>query len=234
VSNAAGTTIKACAKKKGGAMRLIDVSKKCKKSERTLTWGTQGSAGATGATGATGGTGATGATGAVGANGSNGVSSVIEKKLTVSEVRVDTPSAVLSAAIPTGKYSFQFSSEVTYFNNNVATLKERTLACLITTNSDGPTAFSSSTLYKNMVMWPTVGDNSPTRISFPATAASTSGYGNQAHAMSGTLNVTSDSVIYLQCVHEQKIGDSASTNQSAIFYFPSLTLVRTDEIINLS
>jgi hypothetical protein len=63
VSNAAGTTIKACAKKSGGAMRLIDVSKNCKKSERTLTWGTQGGAGATGATGSTGATGATGASG---------------------------------------------------------------------------------------------------------------------------------------------------------------------------
>jgi hypothetical protein len=64
VSNAAGTTIKACAKKSGGAMRLIDSTKNCKKSERTLTWGTQGDAGATGATGATGSTGATGAAGA--------------------------------------------------------------------------------------------------------------------------------------------------------------------------
>jgi len=64
VSNAAGTTIKACAKKSGGAMRLIDSNKNCKKSERTLTWGTQGSAGATGATGATGAAGAAGAAGA--------------------------------------------------------------------------------------------------------------------------------------------------------------------------
>ena len=64
VSNAAGESIKACAKKSGGAMRLIDSTKNCKKSERTLTWGTQGDAGATGATGAAGSTGATGATGA--------------------------------------------------------------------------------------------------------------------------------------------------------------------------
>ena len=61
VSNAAGTSIKACAKKSNGAMRLIDVKKKCAKSERTLTWGPQGSAGATGATGAVCATGATGA-----------------------------------------------------------------------------------------------------------------------------------------------------------------------------
>jgi hypothetical protein len=54
ISNASGTTIKACAKKSGGAMRLIDSNKNCKKSERTLTWGTQGETGATGATGSKG------------------------------------------------------------------------------------------------------------------------------------------------------------------------------------
>lgn len=42
ISNAAGSTIKACAKKSTGAMRLIDSKKKCKSSERTLTWGTKG------------------------------------------------------------------------------------------------------------------------------------------------------------------------------------------------
>ena len=69
VSNAAGSTIKACAKKSNGAMRLIDASKNCKKSERTLTWGTQGDAGATGSTGAAGATGAAGTNGATGPSG---------------------------------------------------------------------------------------------------------------------------------------------------------------------
>ena len=62
VSNAAGSSIKACAKKSNGAMRLIDVSKKCKKSERTLTWGTKGAAGAKGAKGASGSSGVSYAT----------------------------------------------------------------------------------------------------------------------------------------------------------------------------
>ena len=69
VSNAAGSTIKACAKKSNGAMRLIDASKNCKKSERTLTWGTQGDAGATGSTGTAGATGAAGTNGATGPSG---------------------------------------------------------------------------------------------------------------------------------------------------------------------
>ena len=71
VSNAAGESIKACAKKSNGAMRLIDASKNCKKSERTLTWGTQGDAGATGATGASG---ANGTNGSNGSTGSSGIS----------------------------------------------------------------------------------------------------------------------------------------------------------------
>lgn len=61
ISNAAGSTITACAKKSGGAMRLVTDGKPCKKSERTITWGSQGDAGATGATGATGAMGAPGA-----------------------------------------------------------------------------------------------------------------------------------------------------------------------------
>lgn len=107
VSNAAGTTIKACAKKSNGAMRLIDVSKKCKKSERTLTWGTQGDAGATGATGATGSTGATGATGAA-ATSLFGTFDATGTK----------DSARSSAAMPnatsggTGIYTFTFASSI--------------------------------------------------------------------------------------------------------------------------
>ena len=76
VSNAAGATIKACAKKSGGAMRLIDSNKKCNKNERTLTWGTTGAAGATGPAGTAGATGATGSTGATGATGAAGASPV--------------------------------------------------------------------------------------------------------------------------------------------------------------
>jgi hypothetical protein len=54
ISNAAGSTIKACAKKSTGAMRLIDSNKKCKSSERTLSWGSKGATGAKGAKGTSG------------------------------------------------------------------------------------------------------------------------------------------------------------------------------------
>jgi hypothetical protein len=92
VSNAAGTTIKACAKKSNGAMRLIDSNKNCKKSERTLTWGTQGGAGATGATGSTGASGATGATGSTGATGATGASGISYATFTTNSISEMSPS----------------------------------------------------------------------------------------------------------------------------------------------
>jgi hypothetical protein len=215
ISNASGSTIKACAKKSNGAMRLIDSAKKCKSSERTLSWGTKGASGAKGAAGA------------------NGVSSVLVKQVSVTEISVNSPSAVLSAPIPKGKYSFQFSSELVYFNDNVPTLNERNLACLITTNADGPTSASSSSLYKDMVLWPVPGDNIVLRTTFPPSEASSATFAGRAYAISGTLDIVSDTNIYLQCRHEQKIGDPASSGQLAIFYSPTLTLIKTDEIVNL-
>ena len=55
ISNAVSTqTIKACAVKKTGDLRIITGSAKCKKTERLVTWGTKGAAGAKGSTGAAG------------------------------------------------------------------------------------------------------------------------------------------------------------------------------------
>jgi hypothetical protein len=67
--------INACAKKKGGALRM---AAKCRATERRVQWavagpqGAQGIAGSPGKDGAPGGSGATGATGAAGSNGTNG------------------------------------------------------------------------------------------------------------------------------------------------------------------
>jgi hypothetical protein len=63
-------TIKACAKKKGGALRM---GKKCRKGERRVTWAMRGPTGLTGPPGAAGSPGADGAQGPPGANGVNGV-----------------------------------------------------------------------------------------------------------------------------------------------------------------
>jgi Collagen triple helix repeat (20 copies) len=70
-------TVKACAKKKGGALRL---AKKCRKGERRVTWamrgptGLAGPAGPQGAPGVAGTDGAQGPPGANGVNGTNGTS----------------------------------------------------------------------------------------------------------------------------------------------------------------
>jgi hypothetical protein len=53
ISNAVSTpTIKACAVKKTGDLRIITGSAKCKKTERLVTWGAKGPTGAKGSTGA--------------------------------------------------------------------------------------------------------------------------------------------------------------------------------------
>jgi hypothetical protein len=62
-------TVKACAKKKGGALRL---GKKCRKGERRVTWAVKGPSGLTGSGGPAGAPGAAGADGAQGIAGSNG------------------------------------------------------------------------------------------------------------------------------------------------------------------
>ena len=62
--------VKACAKKKGGALRL---AKKCRKGERRVTWATRGPAGLTGPAGPQGAPGVAGTDGAQGPPGANGV-----------------------------------------------------------------------------------------------------------------------------------------------------------------
>jgi len=63
-------TVKACAKKKGGALRL---GKKCREGERRVTWAVKGPSGLTGPTGPAGARGAAGVRGAAGADGAPGI-----------------------------------------------------------------------------------------------------------------------------------------------------------------
>lgn len=220
VSSAASSTIKACAKKSSGAMRLIDSSKKCKSSERTLTWGAKGT------------TGAKGARGTAGSNGTNGVSSVLVKTITTSEIAYNYPSEALSAVLPAGKYNFQFSSEAAYFNNNVSTLATRYLACLITTNSDGPTAQTPG--YASSVLWPRVGEVGLVRTSFAPSSASNDTVSAQTFAISGVLDITTDSTIYLQCQNENDYSDQGSAGQLVKFIYPTFTFVKTNQITSIN
>ena len=59
-AGAGAATIKACANKKTGAVRVISGKKKCKKSEKKLTWNTKGVAGTNGTNGTNGANGAPG------------------------------------------------------------------------------------------------------------------------------------------------------------------------------
>jgi Collagen triple helix repeat (20 copies) len=67
--SAAPRTIKACAQKSDGALRL---GRKCRKGERRVTWSARGPAGLTGPAGQPGAAGQDGAQGPAGANGANG------------------------------------------------------------------------------------------------------------------------------------------------------------------
>jgi hypothetical protein len=62
----------ACAKKKGGALRVVSKGKRCKKSERKVSWNSRGVQGPKGETGAPGAAGVQGAAGAVGPDGAPG------------------------------------------------------------------------------------------------------------------------------------------------------------------
>jgi hypothetical protein len=157
---------------------------------------------------------------------------VLVKKEVTTEIAYNFPTPALSAEVPAGKYNFQFFSELAYFNNNVATTKTRYLRCLITTNSDGPTAFGIG--YANQVLWPSAGAIDTVRTSFAPSSASTAMVGTQTFALSGVLDLSSNATIYLQCQNEHQSGDAGSSGQLAKFVFPTFTFVKTNEISAIS
>jgi hypothetical protein len=217
VAYASGEAITACVKKSNGATRIISGKMKCTKWERSVTWGSTGDQGPSGAQGATG---------------SNGVSNVYKKELGVLDIAYNAALTVMSATVPAGKYNFQFSGELGYFNNNTATLKTRYMPCLITKRSDAATSFSLANAGE--VLWPIVGSNSPFRTSFPATGAAVDEVGKQTYSFSGTLDLASDTPIYLQCTNENLSGDTPSAGQLSKFAYRKLILVKTDAVTTLN
>jgi hypothetical protein len=157
---------------------------------------------------------------------------VLVKKAVTTEIAYNFGSPALSAEVPAGKYNFQFFSELAYFNNNVATTKTRYLRCLITTNSDGPTAFGIG--YANQVFWPRAGTVETVRTSFAPSSASTEMVGTQTFALSGVLEISTAATIYLQCQNEHQSGDAGSSGQLAKFVFPTFTFVKTNEITTIN
>lgn len=215
ISYAAGSQINACVKKSNGTTRIISGKMKCTKSERQLSWGSAGEQGPAGATGATG---------------SNGVSKVYTKQIATKTINYNSPDAAISAAIPAGKYNFQISAQLSYFNNNVAFDSTRYLSCNLTTHSDAPTAQTSE--FESQVLWPAVGSNDVFRTSFAPATGSTDEVDMQAYSISGVLNLSSTATVYMQCLNETPGGGSAG--QQAIFHFLTMTLVKTDAITSLS
>src|SRR2546423_12389086 len=71
-SNANAATYYGCINKKSGVLRIVSKSKKCKKSERRISFNSQGPAGRNGFNGTNGANGRNGANGVNGLNGATG------------------------------------------------------------------------------------------------------------------------------------------------------------------
>ena len=217
VSNAAGSTIKACAKKSNGAMRLIDVSKKCKKSERTLTWGTQGSAGATGATGATG---------------TNGISTVYSKtgSETAYGLSNTTPEGVVLTlpSIPAGSYSVSLTSQIDQYtlisDAEAPSSHSSYVDCTLTSANTWGGRTDDNKIYPraNNVT------NSFLRTVFLEKSDSSAGH--VVHlASTGSFSIASTTTVNLLCKYSDD-GDGATTD-GITMRFPSVTLTKVNQII---
>jgi len=107
------STIYACVKRKGGAVRIVARTSRCKKSERKLSWNTTGPAGASGPRGRTGSRGPSGAAGASGSPGNNGAArGFVDANPPTSGEYVHLPGSgspfvVATLNLPTGSYVIQ-------------------------------------------------------------------------------------------------------------------------------
>lgn len=233
VSNAAGSTIKACAKKSNGAMRLIDASKNCKKSERTLTWGTQGDAGATGAAGSTG---ATGSTGTAGSNGSNGYSRTYSYQYTSNEaLGLSNTSAGLFEneqwlnSIPSGTYVFSVSAQVNYRATTSHT-GFAYLNCMLSSQGD----YSLAAANRNSVFWPkqhTSGSGRAYQLSFQPVTANTEQINNLSAV--STITLTEATNLRFVCGMDQgkRLTEPADEIMSLNYLSLIFTAVDTDTAV---
>ena len=222
VSNAAGSTIKACAKKSNGAMRLIDSSKKCTKSERTLTWGTQGAAGATGATGATG---------------SNGYSRTYSYKFTSNEsLGLGNRNAgsyeneAWLNSIPSGTYLFSVSAQVNYrASTNHA--GNAYLKCMLSSQAD----YTQAEANRDSVFWPSQhssGNGRSYQLSFQPISAADEQINNLS--AESTITLTQATNLRFVCAMDQgKRDPETAFDESMSLNYLSLifTAVDTDSVV---
>ena len=234
VSNAAGSTIKACAKKSNGAMRLIDASKNCKKSERTLTWGTQGDAGATGATGATGSAGATGA------NGSNGYSRTYSHEFTSDSAlglsndlgESSLQNELWLNSIPAGNYTFSVSAQVNY-SARTSHAGHAYLKCMLSSSGD----YSTAAANRSSVFWPSQhssGDGRSYQLSFQPISANTEQISNLSAV--STISLASATNLRFVCAMDQgKRSPETTFDESMSLNYLTLifTAVDTDTAVTM-
>ena len=220
VSNAAGTTIKACAKKSGGAMRLIDVKKKCKKSERTLTWGTKGS------------TGSKGAAGLRGAAGTNGLSTVYSK--TGSDTAYGLSNTTLEGvvlalpSIPAGSYSVSLTSQIDQYTSinedEAASSHSSFVDCTLTSantwggRNDGNMIYPKADGFTYSFL----------RTVFLEKSDDSAGHGVHL-ASTGSFSIASPTTINLLCKYSDD--RDGTTSDGITFRFPSVTLTKVNQII---
>ena len=218
IAYAAGDSIVACVNKSTGLTRIISGKMKCYKSERSLSWNQTGATGSQGATGATGPSGTSAGYYKIATSGADNYALAYSQRLTI-----------VTANLPAGKYNFQLTAEVTYFNNNVATSKSRFLACILSSTSSPTTAFSTP----STGLWPILANNDVFRVAFYPHGAATDRYGNFNLSQAGILNLPSATTVYLHCVHESP-NEATSAGQEIGIFYPSFIATKVDSLTNAS
>lgn len=219
VSHAAGTSITACAKKSNGAMRLVTNGKPCKKSERTITWGSQGDTGAMGPSGSTG---------ASGISGSNGYSDALVFRNSQNAARQSFQNieVITAANIPAGKYVWSVSMQVNFVNptggSSVIDSEPNYFGCFLS-KSNNP-ADSDST----NVIWPISGSGVLFKIAFEDAAISDYEH-KQSFAANGALELSDETSLYLMCQYEGGALTSDS-DRVMVLRYPTMTLTKVNTL----
>jgi hypothetical protein len=120
-ASASASTIYACQKKKGGAIRIVSAKTKCnKKTEKKISWNTQGPSGPAGKNGTNGSNGANGAIGTNGSNGANGAVAGYSASQTgsINITSDSTPATILSKPIPAGSYITAGKVQITAYDTS--------------------------------------------------------------------------------------------------------------------
>jgi hypothetical protein len=166
-ASASASTIYACQKKKGGAIRIVSAKTKCnKKTEKKISWNTQGPAGKNGTNGANG------KDGTNGTNGSNGVPGQPQTavKFSASEENEGTPAPITLFSADGITYTFSCQN-VIFFDVGLLSAHGAAGQSYAMGNFGRPPSIKElSEETKSSVMVATIG-SSPTTIAQTTSAA---------------------------------------------------------------